>query len=70
MLRTRIVLASVILLPLAYSTASAQVVYELLCDPPHKSSYVAQSVMWRWDAISMLELDWDSPTPHNCLRVS
>jgi len=26
--------------------------------------------MWRWDAISVMELEGDFPTPHNCLRVS
>ena len=43
---------------------------EILCNPPHNISSVAQSIMWRWDAISVMELDGDFPTPHNCLRVS
>ena len=24
-------------------------VYEILCGPPHKISYVASAVMWRWE---------------------
>ncbi len=24
-------------------------IYEILCGPPHKISYVASAVMWRWE---------------------
>jgi hypothetical protein len=45
----------------------SQWLWEILCGSPHKISYVASGVMWRWDAVLARNAHGRSLAPHNSL---